>query len=90
MISSDGDCYKGYFTEGKINGGGSYENHDGSQIYEGYFKDFDYHGYGKLTKRNFNKTDTVYTGNFKDGKENDEHGLYTSARFSYYGNISKY
>lgn len=63
----------------KKNGFGIEYNHKGSIVYEGYFRDDKYDGWGRTS---------MYTGQFRDGLY-DGYGIYSIDHYYYEGFFQK-
>ena len=61
---ADGSIYNGEFVHGKLEGKAKFTNGDGSNVFEGTFKNDAYHN-GKLTDTS---TGSYFIGDFKDGE----------------------
>ena len=85
LIYPDGSFIEGFFTDGVMIGIGKHSNFDRTLVYEGEFKNFEYHGNGKLTRKTSSKSTSSYTGKFENGLEDDDRGLYVSEHFTFFG-----
>ena len=84
IISKEGDYYEGEWKNGIIEGNGKYYSNSEKYTYTGSFKNFTFHGKGKIVYDN----NTIYEGNFENGYKMGE-GKLTFEDGSYYEGIFK-
>ncbi len=83
LTTSYGCIYEGNFTNGKLNGYGSYYNVSGNFTYVGDFKDGAMHGRGKISMGNGDSFEGIFKNNHADGS-----GVYTWGPNSNHPNCS--
>ena len=83
--SENGKIYVGKKIEGKYEGRGILYGMNDKIIFNGYFKNGEYEGFGRLYENTYDNHKLIYNGYFKNGKYNGKGILYSNNQIIYEG-----